>query len=191
MGNKKGETTKGEKERALVKSMQALDFRCAGMSFAEIANQLGVSRSTAFNYVQRILGARVMENEHRIAELRELENRKLDMLWMKVFPNVFKARQNQNGMVSMTDDFVKALNACLRISARRARLNGFDAPPKAPVDKDGNAVPPELKQTIKVLALLNQKAPEAFDKFVEVTTVPPGENGTAKKKTKRIQKTKE
>ena len=53
MGNKKGETTKGEKERARVKSMQALDFRCAGMSFAEIANQLGVSRSTAFNYVQR------------------------------------------------------------------------------------------------------------------------------------------
>jgi len=109
VGNKKGETTKGEKERALVKSMQALDFRCAGMSFAEIAKQLGVSRSTAFNYVQRILGAAVKENESRIAELRELENRKLDMLWMKVFPNVFKARQNQNGMVSKSGAFFSCI----------------------------------------------------------------------------------
>ncbi len=41
-----------------------------------------------------------------------------------------------------------------------------------------------------VLALLNQKAPEAFDAFVEVTTVPRGESGIAKKKTKRIQKPK-
>jgi len=174
----------------MVKSMQALDLRCGGMSFAEIAKQLGVCRSTAFNYVQQILGARVKENERRIAELRELENRKLDMLWMKVFPNVFKARQNQNGMVSMTDDFVKALDACLRLSARRIQLNGLNAPPKAPVDKGGNTVPPELKQTINVLATLQQKHPEAFDAFVEVTTVPPGENGTAKKKTKRIQKPK-
>jgi len=42
-------------------------------------------------------------------------------------------------------------------------------------------VTPELKQTINVLAILNQKAPEAFDKFVEVTTVPKT-NGTARKK---------
>jgi len=61
------------------------------------------------------------------------------------------------------------------------RLYALDKAPKAPTDEDGNAVPPELKQTINVLAILNQKAPEAFDKFVEVTTVP-GTNGTTKKK---------
>ena len=48
------------------------------------------------------------------------------------------------------------------------------------VDAD-QQVTPELKQTINILAMLNQQAPEAFDKFVEVTTVP-GTNSTAKKK---------
>ena len=61
------------------------------------------------------------------------------------------------------------------------RLYALDKAPKASIDEEGNAVPPELKQTINVLAILNQKAPEAFNKFVEVTTVP-GTNGTAKKK---------
>jgi len=42
-------------------------------------------------------------------------------------------------------------------------------------------VSPELKQTINVLAILNQKHPEAFNKFVEVTTMPET-NGTTKKK---------
>ncbi len=70
------------------------------------------------------------------------------------------------------------------------KLYALDKAPRAPIDEDGHAVPPELKQTINVLAILNQKHPDAFDAFVEVTTVPPGENGTAKKKTKRIQKPK-
>jgi len=47
-------------------------------------------------------------------------------------------------------------------------------------------VTPELKQTINILAILNQRHPDAFDKFVEVTTVP-GANGTVKKR-KQIQK---
>jgi len=50
-------------------------------------------------------------------------------------------------------------------------------------------VTPELKQTINVLAILNQKAPEAFDKFVEVTTVPSA-NGTVRKKKQISTKTK-
>jgi len=42
-------------------------------------------------------------------------------------------------------------------------------------------VTPELKHTINVLAILNQQAPDAFDKFVEVTTVSSA-NGNAKNK---------
>ena len=61
---------------------------------------------------------------------------------------------------------------------------------KTHVEHD-NQVTPELKQTINILALLNQRAPEAFDKFIEVTTVPSGENGTAKKKDQEDPKTKD
>jgi len=50
-------------------------------------------------------------------------------------------------------------------------------------------VTPELKQVINVLTILNQKHPEAFDAFVEVTTEP-GTNGTAKKQIPAKTKTK-
>ncbi len=178
-------------ERVLVRAFKALDLRVAGETYRAIAKVTKVSVKQAWDDVH---GALVVMSEQRgdaVDKFRELENSRLDMMWLKTFGNILAAKPDKKtGIIEMDENFTKAMNICLRISARRARLNGFDAPPKAPVDKDGDAVPPELKQTIKVLALLNQKAPEAFDKFVEVTTVPPGENGTAEKKTKRIQKPK-
>ncbi len=173
MGKKKGQTTRGEKERALVRSMQALDYRCAGMSFAEIANELGVSRSTAFNYVQRILGTRVKENERRIAELRELENARLDAIWVKVFGNIQNAKPDKDGVVAMDDNFIRAVNACLRISTRRSRINGFETAQKLPDGAQSNPMPEDFHQVVGVLALLARKHPDAFDAFVEVSTVPP------------------
>jgi len=70
------------------------------------------------------------------------------------------------------------------------RLYALDKAPKAPIDEDGNAVPPELKQTINVLAILNREAPEAFNKFVEVTTVPRTNGKTKKRRLPAKTKTK-
>ncbi len=178
-------------ERVLVRAFKALDLRVAGETYRAIAKVTKVSVKQAWDDVH---GALVVMSEQRgdaVDKFRELENSRLDMMWLKTFGNILAAKPDKKtGIIEMDENFTKAMNICLRISARRARLNGFDAPPKAPVDKDGHVVPPELKRTINVLAMLNREAPEAFDKFVEVTTVPPGENGTAKKKTKRIQKPK-
>jgi len=57
------------------------------------------------------------------------------------------------------------------------------------LDIKDQQVPPELKQTINILAILNQKHPEAFDAFVEVTTVP-GANGAVRKRKQLLAKTK-
>jgi len=165
----------------MVRAIKSFNLRCSGASYGQISDQLKCSRSTAYQGVQKVLRAMLEENGPEIEKMRQLENARLDMLWTKIFPNVINATVDGNGIVSMTSDFVEAFRLCLRLSSRRSRLNGLDAAPKAPTDKDGNVVPPELKQTINVLAILNQKHPEAFDKFVEVTTVP-GTNGMAKKK---------
>jgi len=165
----------------MVRAIEAFNLRCSGATFGQISDQLKCSRSTAYVGVQKVLTSMLEENSPEIEKMRQFENARLDMLWMKIFPNVINAVADKKGIVSMTSDFVDAFKLCIRLSYRRSRLNGLDAAPKAPLDPDGNAVPPELKQTINILAMLNQQAPEAFDKFVEVTTVP-GTNGTAKKK---------
>lgn len=169
----------------MVRAVEAFNLRCSGASFGQIADQLKCSRSTAYVGVQKVLISMLEENSPEIEKMRQLENARLDMLWMKIFPNVINATVDKKGIVSMTSDFVDAFKLCIRLSYRRSRLNGLDAAPKVPVDPDGNAVPPELKQVINVLTILNQKAPDAFDKFVEVTTVP-GTNGMAKKMKKTV-----
>ena len=83
------------------------------------------------------------------------------MLWTKIFPNVINAAADGKGIVSMTSDFVEAFKLCLRLSSRRSRLNGLDAAQKAPVDKDGQVVPPELKQTI----LMTGRATPVINRF--------------------------
>jgi len=173
----------------MVRAIESFNLRCSGASYGQISDQLKCSRSTAYQGVQKVLRAMLEEHGPEIEKMRQLENARLDMLWTKIFPNVINAAADDKGIVSMTSDFVEAFKLCLRLSGRRSRLNGLDAAPKAPTDKDGNVVPPELKQTINVLAILNQKHPEAFDAFVEVTTVP-GANGAVRKKKQLSAKTK-
>jgi len=173
----------------MVRAIESFKLRCSGDSYQQIADQLTCSRSTAYQGVQKVLRAMLEENGPEIEKMRQLENARIDMLWTKIFPNVINAVADDKGIVEMSPDFVEAFKLCLRLSGRRSRLNGLDAAPKTPTDKDGNVVPPELKQTINVLAILNQKHPEAFDAFVEVTTAS-GVNGVARKKKQLPAKTK-
>jgi len=175
----------------MVRAIESFNLRCSGASYGQIADQLKCSRSTAYQGVQKVLRAMLDENGPEIEKMRQLENARLDMLWMKIFPNVVNAMADSKGIVSMSDDFVHAFKLCLSLSSRRLRLNGLDAAQKAPLDPDGNVVPPELKQTINVLAILNKEAPEDFQKFVEVTTVPGTNNTQEKKQIQAKTKTKQ
>jgi Homeodomain-like domain len=93
---------------------RALELRKAGATFAQIGKALGCCESRAWRIVQRALGRVVAEP---LEELRQLESLRLDQLLMVMWPKAMAG----NGW---------AVDRCLAIMQRRARLLGLDAPTK-------------------------------------------------------------
>lgn len=111
--------------KARERAIAALELRRTGMTFEDIAAQLGYSsRSGAYNAVNRYLQRIEYEG---VDELRKIEGERLDRAMLAIWPQVL------NGDLGAT-------NALVRIQERRAKLFGLDAPQKiAPTTPDGNA----------------------------------------------------
>lgn len=98
---------------------RACTLRRDGATYQEIADRLGFSdRSAARHAVERALAAAVREPA---AELRELELMRLDRLYLV-------ASELLDG--DDRDVRLKAVDRLVRISERRSRLLGLDAPTK-------------------------------------------------------------
>jgi hypothetical protein len=98
---------------------EALELRKAGKTFDEIAGALGYSeRGGAAKAVSRALAATVQEPAD---ELRRLEVERLDALWGALWPLAI-------------DGQLGAVDRCLAVQARRAKLLGLDAPPRHAID---------------------------------------------------------
>lgn len=91
---------------------EALKLRATGMTYRQIAEQQGVHESTAKRRVDSALAATVQEPAD---ELRTLEAHRLDLLFQ------IAAQQASNGKLV-------AIDRCLAIMDRRAKLLGLDAP---------------------------------------------------------------
>jgi hypothetical protein len=101
------------------RKLQALELRKAGVPFQAIADKLGYrSASGAFAAVKAALRDTLREPADA---LRELELARLDAMLLGLW------RRAQSG-----DD--KAVDRCLRIAERRARLLGLDAPANTKVE---------------------------------------------------------
>lgn len=89
---------------------QAMSMRLAGLSFQEIADHFGIKRQSAWELV-----GRAMESapQRQAAELRREENLRLDIAQARIWSKVLEGD-------------LKAVDVFLRISARRARMNGLD-----------------------------------------------------------------
>lgn len=105
------------KEKARVRRVRALAYRLSGLSTTQIGDQLGVSEQQAHKLVQESM--RRVESP-MVEEMRDLENQRLDRAQAAIWSNVL------NGDL-------KAVDAFLRISARRAKLNGLDEPDKVDI----------------------------------------------------------
>lgn len=99
-------------EAQAARRTRALSLRLAGMTWQVIADQLGVTVSTAQGIVRESL--RNGENRN-VEEMRATENARLDRAQSAIW-----------GRVLQGDD--KAVNTFLRISQQRAALNGLNAP---------------------------------------------------------------
>lgn len=105
----------GVSEAILDRRQKAIALRTGGASYREIATQLGCDVATAWDDVQTVLETTTHEIESSAGTLRALECRRLDMFTLSLVSKV------QAGDV-------KAVQALVQVSTRRARLLGLDAP---------------------------------------------------------------
>ena len=91
----------------------ALELRKAGVTYEEIAKRVGYnSKGRCYDAIMRLLRKTAQEPAD---EVRRLEINRLDALWLRAYTQVQKGD-------------LGAIDRCLRIMERRARLLGLDAP---------------------------------------------------------------
>jgi ABC-type phosphonate transport system ATPase subunit len=102
-----------EMERAQ-RRLEAMSLRSMGHGWEEIGNRLGISREGARQLVMDNLER---ADNREVDYLRALENVRLDRAQVAIWPEVLAGN-------------LKAVETFLRISQRRAKLNGLDEPTK-------------------------------------------------------------
>lgn len=99
--------------------VKAINLRLAGVDWQTIADKLGyTSRGAACQDVTRAFEQRRKAEGRAAEEMRHVETERLDRLQAAVWGRALKGD-------------LKAVETVLRIMARRALLNGLDAPTKA------------------------------------------------------------
>lgn len=126
--------------QARARHEQALKLRLAGYSYRDIARELGYSdHSAAYQAVTKLLTETVREPAD---EVRSMELDRLDGMWKAIAPSA-----------ELGD--VEAIDRALKIQARRAALQGLDAPKKiAPTNPDGTAPYESLPDDAKLEKML-------------------------------------
>lgn len=107
-----------------LKKEQALALRIARSSYRQIARALGVSVSTAHELVTEALEEVREVNRQSATELKNLEVALLDEMTLKLWPKAAPGSTVAPKLDPRTADTI------LRISERRAKLLGLDAPIK-------------------------------------------------------------
>lgn len=103
------------------RALLMLRLRTAGATWQQIADQHGYAdKSSAYRAVQRLLDAEQMEG---VDQYRELSNERLDLGLRALVPIIQDA-------AAPAAERIRAVDSLVRLEARRARLNGLDAPVK-------------------------------------------------------------
>lgn len=158
----------GHREHGVAQRARAVALREAGLTYARIGEQLGISRQTAYKHVQRALADLTKRTAEGADRVRQPELRRLDAL--------LAANWAKRGEVAHA-------RVILSISARRARLEGLDAPERQEISGMGGTPllpPPEpelpglenlttaqLEQLQELLRIAGVEAPRASEVGLE------------------------
>jgi predicted transcriptional regulator len=112
--------------RTTEKTLKALELRKRGMNYTQIGEKLGCARSTACRYVLSELENLADKCREEAVHVRDLELQRLDELYLVAYAEV----EDGNDL--------PAIDRCLRIMERRAKLLGLDAAEK--VEHSGDLV---------------------------------------------------
>ena len=107
--------------RTTEKTLKALELRKRGMNYTQIGEKLGCARNTACRYVLSELENLADKCREEAVQVRDLELHRLDDLYLKAWEAV------EGGDLP-------AIDRCLRVQERRAKLLGLDAAQKVDVN---------------------------------------------------------
>ncbi len=142
--------TSKEKMRAKERRQKVLDMRLLGASLRRIADKIGVSHETVRNDLQKAL-EELSETERAKAEhLRGLELQRLDVALNAIGSKVLEGD-------------LGAIDRWLKISERRARLLGLDAPDASNIHVTGSALTEMSNDELRRIVAARQKALESGD----------------------------
>lgn len=126
---------------AVDRQAQALDLRRAGASLRDIGRALGVDHTTAKKYLDKAMADLQAAQNEKAEATRAVELDRLERLHMALWPIA-------TGKDTEPDTRNKTIDRLIRISERRSKLLGLDAPVKQELTgKDGEPI----KQRIEVV----------------------------------------
>lgn len=113
-------------------TVRAYDLKLRGWNYRRIAEELGVSVGTVSNRIQQAIAERVdpRVEEYRAIELDKLENAE-ERLWQQV----------AEGTAGRLPRVVEVL---MKVSERRSKLLGLDAPDRQQIEATIDSRPTEL-----------------------------------------------
>ncbi len=135
-------TNERTEEQAIIDT-EALKLRSRGFTYQQIADSAGCSKAAAYNRVKRALSDIPREAAE---EYRALESERLDALL------AVATHQALTGKRSLF-----AIDRCLAIMDRRAKLLGLDAPIRSQVETvtyDGNSIEARVAELRSALGQL-------------------------------------
>lgn len=125
--------------RAKARRIQALELKLSGMTYQAIADEMGYTdKSQPQNLIQRALDH---VEARQVDELRDIEGARLDRLNRVAWSILLDAK-------TTPETRLKAVGQALRVSERRSRLYGLDAPVKVAIDQGAQA---ELEDALALL----------------------------------------
>lgn len=123
-----------------------LEMRTAGLSFPQIGRELGFTQKHAFTMWQKAMDAIIAP---QVENLRKQEAERLDTMLIPCMSLIMAARDK--ALLGETFDLpVDAINAALKISEKRSRLFGLDAPVKTVQRNIGANNPSEILENMNL-----------------------------------------
>ena len=130
--------TTADEHRIMLRQAEAVNLRVKGMSYQQIATELGISKGQAFADVKANLKAGLEERNHNTEEAREIELLRLDRATEKV-TGVLEASLEVDGLEDEVIErligdhselILKAADRIQKLSAERSKLLGLHAAEK-------------------------------------------------------------
>lgn len=106
---------------------ECVQLRIAGLTYAEIAERLGIGETTAYEAVKDALEWYAKDTEQEAKRLKEIQSARIERLILAVWPQAVKGH-------------MAAVDRVVRLLDRQAKLHGLDAATRHDLKVDGEAI---------------------------------------------------